>query len=765
MAPRFWTSPLVGRLGLSLLLALAPVGLGWETTVAQAQGVLPRLVRQGYTRLGESRVDEAIATFEQAVARFPELIEARLGLAIAYRRAGRDLDAWNLYQAILRQEPENRLALKTVGLLGGFRPEWQLDGIAALDRFLALEPGDIDARAQRALLYGYQGRFQESLADYEVVLQQNPSADVLLGSAQIYTYSGDFVRGLELFNRYQSGGRTLQGNAVIAYARALRGTGNPLRAIQLLEGQLGGSLDETAIQVRSELAQAYLDAGQPTQAIAVLEPLRGRRDARLPLARALNEIAQNQNRPELQQEAAALYRAELRDTPDPTASLLREVADVLSGSPPDRALALDLYRQLAQQNPRDRVLALRVLGLENQLGQIDSLTLRQRLASLVTPLPSSLSEQQALADALTPLEPFPELLPVYQQLLATGVNAPFLNFRLAQLALERNDIASAQGALAAYQATPSGARDLAPQLLYAEIERRLGRLDDSATRYLAIVNTGTGDPAVQLAALQGLAGIRLAQGRSTEALALYDRLLASNPQDLNLLLARTAIAYQTDQASASEARSVVNRWLQQRPGQTSPELYSLVGALPASAEWEALYQALAAANPRNIPVQVRLVESVSQRDPFQGRATLDRLVRQAVAANPASAEPFLLEAQLAQAIADLSRASNAYQLALGREPNNLEALSGLAGLRFRQRRHKEAEDLYVRVLSYRPDDIVARQSLAELAVVQGRKIEALVQLDGLRREGTTQASAALRMRQIQEDFLQQRGFQPPWERY
>jgi cellulose synthase operon protein C len=354
---------------------------------------------------------------------------------------------------------------------------------------------------------------------------------------------------------------------------------------------------------------------------------------------------------------------------------------------------------------------------------------------------------------------------VYQQLLVAGVDVPFLNFRLAQLAIERNDFATAEAALTAYQSSPAGAKDLAPQLLYADIERRLGRLEDSANRYVAILNTGTSDEEVKQAAIQGLAGIRLSQGRADEAIALYDRLLASNPQDLKLLLARTAIAYETQLASKTEAQAVVNRWLQQRPGQTAPELYTLVGALPPERQWEELYLALANANPNYLPVQVRLVETVALRNRFQAKALVERLVRQAQAFNPASAQPFLLEASLAEALDDMPRAFNAYQAALLREPSNIEVLSAFGGHRFRQRDYAEAEDLYTQILSYKPTDLGAQQSLAELATVQGRKIDALVQFDDLRRSGANPANAALRMRQIQEDFLQQRGFQPAWERF
>ena len=479
-------TPLINALCLGLLLAGTPLLQPTGLPIAQAQQTVPTLVRQGFTQLGQGLVNDAIATFRGAVRQYPNSVEAKLGLAIAYRRAGRDADAWQTYQQVLAQAPNNQLALKTVGILGGFRPEWQQQGIEALTTLLTLTPNDTDALAQRALLYGYQGRFAESLTDYQRVLQQNPSPEVVLGAAQIYTYSGNYAQGLELFNRYQTTGKPITGRAVIAYARALRGTGNAAQAIAILQAQLPPQLNATAIQVRSELSQAYLANGQPTEALAILDPLRGRMDSRLALARALNEIGQRQNQPPLLNEAAELYRQVVTATPNPSPLLVREVADVLSGIPSQRQGALQLYTQLAQQQPNDRVLALQKLTLENQLGLLSRADLRVQLRSLLQPLPTDPAEQRAIAQALTRIDPDPELLPVYQSLLQANVNEPFLNFRLAQLLIEQNDLAGAKAALATYQTTTIGANDQAPQLLLAEIDRRQGNLEAAAQRYQAI---------------------------------------------------------------------------------------------------------------------------------------------------------------------------------------------------------------------------------------------------------------------------------------
>ncbi len=257
--------------------------------------------------------------------------------------------------------------------MGVYRSEWQPRGIEALTTLLNLTPNDLEARAQRALLLGYQGRFAESLADYEIVLQSNPSPEMILGAAQIYTFSGDYQTGLELFNRYQATGSSVPNNALGAYAVALRETGNPAQAIQILSDQLSQSqkLDGTEIQLRSDLAQAYQANGQLARALEVLEPLRGREDATLALARALSSIGRRERRTDLYREAATLYRQVLASTENPSLALQREVADVLSELPSERVAALEIYRQLTQQQPNNRSLLVKQLALEGQLGFID----------------------------------------------------------------------------------------------------------------------------------------------------------------------------------------------------------------------------------------------------------------------------------------------------------------------------------------------------------------------------------------------------------
>ncbi|NET03186.1 MAG: tetratricopeptide repeat protein [Merismopedia sp. SIO2A8] len=755
-------------ISISIAGNLLPLPMLTKIPAAQAQSV-PTSVGRGFTLLQEGRVKDAIEAFEQAVRNNPSSLEAKLGLAIAYRRQGLIEQAWDTYQQVLVQDPRNELALKSVGLLGGYRQEWQLRGIEALTTLLELNPNDAEARGRRGLLYGYQGRFTEALADYEIALQANPTPEVLLGAAEIYTNSGNYTQGLELFNRYRTTGGAITDYAAISYARALRETGNPLQAVEILEAQLQNpnQLDDLGIQTRAALSQAYVANGEANQALAVLEPLQGRADAALPLARSLNEIRNSTNDNSLAPSVASLYRQALSTTANPEPNLLIEVADVFSGIPAERQTALQLYRQLTATQPNNRTLIVKQLALESQMGLISKAQLRQTLASVVTPLPTDPNEQQQLAQALVGIDPpGSEFLPVYISLLQSGVNAPFLNFRIAQMFIENNDLMQARSALATYSATPEGARDLAPQLLAAEIERREGSLEAAAFRYQSLIASNPTDLDVLNAALQGLSGIRLAQNRPTEALAIYDQLIARNPQDTRLQLARASLAYEAEVISESQAEGVLNYWLQtQPPTNTPPELFALVGTLPADVRREPLYNALLQIEPDNIPVNIRAIQVVAKRSPAQARAR----IAQFVARNPSDIANYFLQGDLAQAINDLEFASQAYEVILAAQPGNREALAALGGVRFQQRRFDDAGELYAQAIALKPDDWVLRQSVVDLNRAQDLQLKALAELEQLQLEqfqrGVASTNLSQKRQEIEEDFLRRRGFQPHWERF
>ncbi|BAZ26376.1 tetratricopeptide repeat family protein [Kalymmatonema gypsitolerans NIES-4073] len=750
-----------------LLTHLVNVPLLNNIAPAQAQKS-SSAVQRGYNLLKKGWVNDAIKAFGQAIKQNPQSLQAKIGLAISYNRAGRINEAWNTYQQVLAQDPNNQSALKIVGIMGTYRPEWQVRGIEALNTLLKSNPNDIQARSYRALLYTYQGKQSEALADYEIVLQNNPTSEVTLGAAQAYSYSRNYQKALELFNRYRTTGKPITGFAAVAYASTLRETGNPTAAVQILQGQLQGSktLDRLAIETRAELAKTYVANQQLDQAVAILEPIQNRPEAILPLARSLNEIRTSTNNPGVAEQVATLYRRAITNTPNPSPALLREAGDVFTGLPQGEQTALQLYRQAASQLPNDKSLVVRQLALENKLGLLAKSDLQKRLVAELEPLPSDSVQLQQIALALADIDaPDPQLLSVYQT-LSPKVNVPFLNFRVAQIYLQLNDINGARQALAAYTATPEGAKSLAPQLLAAEIERREGNLEASAQRFQAVLATKSGSDDVTDGALRGLAGVRIQQRRFDEALAAYDQLIARQPQNLTIQLGRTSIAYQAKKISEQEAQAVLNNWLTTQPATNAPpELFSLVGVLPAEPQREALYNYLVQLDPSYLPLQLRLVQVIAKRNPTEAQAR----VKQLIARLPNNANTYQLQGELARAVGDLDLAGKAYENILAQQPDNIDALAALGGIRFEQRRFESAQQIYSQVVAQKPQDKDARRALAGLSAIADEPLTALTQLEQLELEqisqGTTDTEASRQRQQIQEDFLQRRGFQPPWENY
>jgi tetratricopeptide (TPR) repeat protein len=735
--------------------------------MAQAQSV-PEPVRRGYSLLDRGWVGDAVRAFQQAVQRYPQSVEAQLGLAIAHQRNGQDAEAWDAYQQVLALDADNQEALSAIGLLGGYRSEWQARGIEALTTLLELDANNQSVRAQRALLLGYQGRFRESLADYDRVLQNNPTPDMILGAAQIYTYSGDYTQGLALFERYQTGGRTLPNTAITAYALALQETDNAAKAVQVLESRLQQipQLDATAIQLRAALAVAYAANQQPEAALEALQPLRNRDDARLFLARSLSQIGRQSRNEMIYEEAIALYRQELAQTRSPSFGFLREVADVYSESNAALAESLALYNQLLERQPDDLILQVKQKIVAAQVGQISRVELTEQLQPLLQTLPASSGEQLALAQALIRLDPpAPELLSVYQRLLTTDIEAPFLHFRIAQIYMKQGNFAAARTALAEYQATPEGSQDISPELLLADMEQREGNLAASADRYQSVIASNPRDE-ILYSVLTGLANVRIAQGNPEAALTIYDELVARRPDDLRFQLGRASLAYQTQRISEAEATEILNRWLtREADTPPPPELFSLVGALPATAERESLYAELLAIEPDSIAINRRLVQLLAKTDPIRAQAIVDDLL--ARSSDPVGV--YFVQGELAQALGELDQAAQAYQNILAQQPENTGAMAALGGVRFQQRRYAEAESIYQRILELKPNDWETRRVLADLSIAQNLPLQALEQLTALRTEqeaaGTSDPTVAQRIRELRVNLLQQRGFQPYWERY
>jgi tetratricopeptide (TPR) repeat protein len=790
---------MMNRTGISGQITFQRYGrlLGWLVSpllMLSAMPVLaqtPASVQEGNALVNQGLINQAIPVLEGAVKQYPQSIEARLGLANAYLKAGSYLNneaAFRTFNEVLGIDPDNKAALYAVGVMGEYRYDWRLQGIAALDRLVELEPNNMPARSQRALLNGYLGDLRSAIADYDIVIPTNPPPKVVLAAAQSYTYAGEYLKARDLFTQYRGTGGAIEDYAAIAYGIVLRETDDPGASVAVLEKELGDTakLEGVSIRARAAISVSYAQLGQLDEALAILRTLDGRFDSRMITARSLHQINGDLDSPEIEQEVIDIYYRVLEAPLPPdyvvppgnrgrenfylNNPIAREMADVLSGIPRERPLSRKLYIELLKNLPDDRILPVNLAIVERQLGLATRTELRTRIEPYLLPIPASNYDRRLLVQALVRLDsPDPSLLPLYQPYVDAQVNEPLLYFRIAQMQILDNNLAAAKASIAQYQATKDGQKDqFGSLLLLAEIDRRENNLDGSVAKYEQIIAAPKVDRSIRSGALQALAGIYRSRGQLAEAIALYDQIIARYPDDLAKPLGRASLAYQADQITEAEAQGILNQWLTTRRD-LPLELYSLVAALPADPQKEALYNRLLAESPDSVPIRLRLLQVVAMRDPEGAKAQLADLI----AKDPDNLGSYFIQGEFAQDLGDLDLASDAYEAILARSANNTDALAALGGVRFQQRQYSEATDLYAEVLQLEPGNRVAQTAIAELTAAKGDRLDAIRQMEAIEEQdsaepnprATPDPNLTRRRQQIETDFLRQRGFQPPWERY
>ena len=746
-------------LGLCLsfnLLTATPLVLA-QPALAQLPNLdnQPTLVREGYALFEKGWIDPALEKFLQAVQQYPDSVPAQLGLARSYFKLGQDANAFAAFRRLTVLEPTNIEALKTLGLLGSYRPEWRSVGIEALTTLLE-QPGygqNGEVRSQRALLLFYEGRLGEAVADYDIALEQTPTLATQVGAAQVFAYGGRSAQSVELFERYVSTGQTLKIYEAQAYSFALRQEGQAGTAIDVLQPFLNanGDVAEQA-QLKAELATSYAANRQYERGLALLDTIEGQP---LVVARALRGMSFYTDAPEVRRRAIAAYESILTSS-SLTVGTAREAADALSVYPGSRSTTLATYQQLAAQYPDDISLYVQASIWERQLAQISAQELRQRL--LAVTLPENPTQLRYIASSLSKLDPpDTELVPFYQDVLAATSAEPFLHYRLGQIYLQQNKLELAQEQLRLYAGD-----DPAVLLFQAEQARRQDDIDTSIAIYQQLINDPTSSNEVVTGALQGLAGIYQGQGRYAEALDLYEEIIALNPGNDTKILGQTSLAYQGKFISVETAESVLDQWLASHPAnENPPELYSLVGALPADPARSDLYRSLLVANPGSLVIRQRQIQVLAMSDPDAANEAAAQLV----ADNPDAPEVYLLQGQIAQDTGKLTTAERAYETLLERNPEQFDAIVGLAGVRFRQLRYQEARRLYDQAIAIAPDDLNLRQASISLTVAQDRPLQALEEINALQSRVPASVGLERQERLIKEGLLLHRGFQPVWERY
>ncbi len=230
-------------------------------------------------------IEKAMGYFKEAIKRDPTFAPAYVGMASAYTELGTVFigappeetrgKAKSAAQKALELDPE--LAEAHILLASMHKQQWQwAEAEAEYRRALDLHPSDAAAQKGFADWLLSQGRTEEALAWAQRAREHDPLAVSGIGIGWILFHARRYDEAVHEFRSALA----VQPNQVIALwflGFALIAKGQPQEAIPVLEKAL--SLSSRSPAVMGVLVRAYAHAGRRTDALRLLEELKGRQKA------------------------------------------------------------------------------------------------------------------------------------------------------------------------------------------------------------------------------------------------------------------------------------------------------------------------------------------------------------------------------------------------------------------------------------------------------------------------------------------------------
>ena len=204
---------------------------------------------QALYRLG--RVDEALASYQRALALQPTYPETHYNIGVALGSRGDDAGAVQSYLAALRWAPAYVEAHNNLGSALVRLDRWP-EALPHFERALELRPDFAEARGNLGNALLQAGRREEAIEQLRWVVTRLPeNAEGLYNLGNAVAAGGDMAEALRLYER------ALQIRP--AYPAALVNAGNALLALGRLEPALGSYL--RAAELNPKLADAHYNAG------------------------------------------------------------------------------------------------------------------------------------------------------------------------------------------------------------------------------------------------------------------------------------------------------------------------------------------------------------------------------------------------------------------------------------------------------------------------------------------------------------------------
>ncbi len=234
-------------------------------------------------------------------------------------------------------------------------------------------------------------------------------------------------------------------------------------------------------------------------------------------------------------------------------------------------------------------------------------------------------------------------------------------------------------------------------------------------------------------------------GREAEAVALYDQLIAADPQDVDAVLGKARVYNYSDKTALAEP--IYRRVLEIQPTnyQAITELADVLGRRTNYPESIALYVRAIEANPTDLATRVQLARV--QR--YAGsNADAEATLTQVLEADPRYVSALVERGVLRGTVGSYASGIADLQAALAVAPTDLNAQFGLAEVQGYAGQYPESIAGYRALLARDPQNLRARTQLSQVLSYAGRNDEALTEINLALQAAPTDVSARLAKAEI-----------------